>query len=275
MRRYVVVGMVVLLSALIGCKEETSDDSLANIVVSQKKQEGEISSISGRMERVEKTLADIQQSLEKPAATVGIPAPAVITEGGAQDFRNTQEYAQILAALTEVQKTHQEIAAQRAQEELRDPRQAFQAMNDPEQMDSRLTLLVQNFAGRIEDVAKRQQFEADVQQLRQNLTTPRSVQQLYEQRTAELTARLNEEQDQRRKEFIQRELTSLQTATAEQLEERLDRYQRSEQMRQVRELQQTYEIPREVLRDSGIPTMGRGGPGGFQGGPPGGRGRGR
>jgi hypothetical protein len=46
-------------------------------------------------------------------------------------------------------------------------------------------------------------------------------------------------------------------------------------MSQLRQLQETYEIPRDVLRDSGIPTMGRGGPGGFQGGPPGGRGRGR
>lgn len=271
MRRYVVVGMLVLLSALIGCKEETSDDSLADIVVNQKKQEGEISSISGRMERVENTLAEIQQSLEKPAPTVGLPTPPVSTEGAAQDFRNTQEYAQILAMLTEVQKTHQEIAEERAREELRDPRQAFQAMNDPQQMDSRLSLLVQNFAGRIEDVAKRQQFEADVQQLKQSFATPPTVQGLYERRTAELTARLNEEQDQRRKEFIQRELSSLQTATAEQLEERLDRYQRSETMRQVRELQEAYDIPREVLRDSGIPTMGRGGPGGFRGGP--GRGR--
>jgi ribosomal protein RSM22 (predicted rRNA methylase) len=275
MKRCLVVGMIVLLSALIGCKEETSDDSLADIVVIQKKQEREIASMSGRMESVENTLAEIQQSLEKPAVTSGLPAPPVSTEGGAQDFRNTQEYAQILAALTEVQKTHQEIAEERALEELRDPRQAFQAMNDPQQMDSRLTLLVQNFSGRIQDVAKRQQFEADVQQLKQSFSTPLTVQQLYERRTAELTARLNEEQDQRRKEFIQRELNSLQTATAEQLEERLDRYQRSDTMNQLRQLQETYEIPRDVLRDSGIPTMGRGGPGGFQGGPPGGRGRGR
>ncbi|NQT82836.1 hypothetical protein HQ563_07430 [bacterium] len=275
MKRFAVIGMVVLLTALIGCKDETADESLVNIVVNQKNQEREIATISGKIEGLENALVEIQQSLEKPAATIGTPAPAGSTEGGAQDFRNTQEYAQILAGLTEVQKTHQEIAEERAQEELRDPRQAFQAMNDPQQMDSRLSLLVQNFAGRIEDVAKRQQFEADVQQLKQSFTRPSSVQELYERRTAELTTRLNEEQDQRRKEFIQRELTSLGTATAEQLEERLDRYQRSETMRQVRELQETYDIPREVLRDSGIPTMGRGGPGGFQGGPPGGRGRGR
>ena len=279
MRGYVVVGIVIILSALIGCKKETSDDSLANVIVNQKKQEGEISSISARVEKVEKTLAEVQKSLQKPPAPVGLPAPTVSTEGGAQDFRNTQEYAQILAALTDVQKTYQEIAQERAQEELRDPRQAFQAMNDPQEMDRRLSLLVQNFAGRIEDVAKRQQFEADVQQLKQNLTTPATVQQLYERRTAELTARLNEEQDQRRKEFIQRELTSLQTATADELEQRLDRYQRSDTMNQLRELQQTYNIPGDVLRDSGIPTMGRGGPGGgpgaFQAGRMGGRTRGR
>jgi hypothetical protein len=275
MRRCAIVVMVVLLSALIGCKEETADESLADIVVNQKNQEREIATLSGKIEGLENAVAEIRQSFEKPAATIGVPAPTVTTEGGAQDFRNTQEYAQILAMLTDVQKTHQEIAEERAREELRDPRQAFRAMNDPQEMDRRLTLLAQNFSGRIEDVARRQQFEADVQQLKQAFASPPTVQELIDRRTAELTARLNEEQDQRRKEFIQRELTSLQTATAEQLEERLDRYQRSETMSQVRELQETYDIPREILQDSGIPTMGRGGPGGFQGGRAGGRGRGR
>jgi Skp family chaperone for outer membrane proteins len=125
-------------------------------------------------------------------------------------------------------------------------------------MDRRLTLLAQNFAPKIEDAVKRQQFEIDVQQLKQSLAVAVTVEELYQRRTEELTARLNEEQDERRRQFIERQLTSLQTATAEQLQQRLDWYQGSNTMRQMGELQRKYDIPRQTLRDSGIPTLGTG-----------------
>jgi hypothetical protein len=276
MRRCAVVVAVLLLLALIGCKEETFNGRLAaDVAVNQKKQEREIATISGKVEQLEKTLAEIQKSLEKPVAAIGTPPPAASTEGSGVDFRSTQEYAQMVAALSEMQEMRRQIVEERAQQELRDPRQAFQAMGNPQEMDRRLTLLSQNFVSRIEDPAKRQQFEADLQQLRQTIATPMSVNELYQRRTAELTARLNEEQDERRKEFIQRELTSLQSATAEQLEQTLDRYQRSSTMSQLRQLQQTYDIPRDVLQNSGIPTMGGGDRGGFQRGQRGQRGPGR
>ncbi len=271
MSRYGVVATVVLLLVLIGCKQETSDERLVNMAVNQKEQETEIASLSGRIERLEKALVGIQQSLEKTAVAGGAPVPAKSTQGPALDFRETPEYQQIVSALSAVRQTQQNVAREQELEQLRDVGQAFQAMGNPQEMDRRLTLLIQNFSSRIDDPVKRQQFAADVQQLRQSLTTPASVQDLYQRRTAELTARLNEEQDQRRREFIQRELASLQTASAEDLEQRFERYQREDTMRQVRELQQKYDIPRETLRDSGIPTMGRG-PGGF-GDFPGGRGR--
>ena len=275
MRRNVVVGMVVLLLVLIGCKQETSDDRLVDIAVNQKKQERDMINMSGRIEQLEKTLVKIQQSLEKPGLASGAPATAASREGSALDFRNTPEYAQIVESLSAVQQrldttqsslsqTQQNIAREQELEQLRDMGQAFRAMGNPQEMDRRLTLLVQNFAPKIEDAVKRQQFEADVQQLRQSVASPSSVDELYQRRTAELTARLNEEQDQRRRQFIERELSSLQTASAEDLQQRFERYQREDTMRQVRELQEKYDIPSETLRDSGIPSMGRG-PGGFPG----------
>jgi hypothetical protein len=269
MRRYAIVGTAILLLVPFGCKKDASDQNLVEIAVVQEKQQREMLSLSGKIERLEETLVGIQQSLEKPHAAVGVPASAAGKEGSPPDFRDTEEYAQIVALLSDVQtrldstqsglsQTQQNLAREEQLEQLRDVGQAFGALGNPQEMDRRLTLLVQNFAPKIEDAVKRQQFEVDVQQLKESLAAPATVEELYQRRTEELTARLNEEQDERRRQSIERQLTSLQTATAEQLQQRLDWYQRSETMRQVGRLQQEYDIPRQTLRDSGIPTLGTG-----------------
>jgi hypothetical protein len=260
MKTCVVVGMVVGLLILSGCKKETSDERLVGISVSQKKQEQ-------RIERLENTLTEIKQSLDKIGAATGSPAPAEGKEGQVADFRETPEYGQIMAALSALQQAQQEMA-QRVPAQQGGPAQDWRRMNDPQEMDKSLGLLAQNFAPKIADPVKRQQFEADVAQLRANLSKTRTTQELYQQLTASLTERLNNEQDERARQFLEMQLATLETGSAEELEARLQRYQRTETTRQLRELQQTYNIPRQTLRDAGIPAMGP------MGGPPGGFGPG-
>ena len=259
---------------LAGCGRKDYDQGVVDIAIGQKKQDAEINQIATRIEGVDKRLNEIQQSIQKIAPPAGSAEPATTAEGESEgpkevEFKDAPEYKQIVARLTSLQQqlnltrsglseTRDTLATEREREALLDPRQAMQAMTDPQELDRRLDLLARNFGGRIEDVGRRQQFQADVQQLRQSLTNV-SRQEQYERVVNDLTQRLNAEQaDSRAREWIDRQIQDLQAASGQELEGRLERYQRMQTVRQVRDLAQQYDIPREVLQESGLPAMGRG-----------------
>jgi GTP1/Obg family GTP-binding protein len=130
-------------------------------------------------------------------------------------------------------------------------------MNNPQELDRRLTLLAESFAPKIEDATQRQQFRADMEQLKRNLSYTPSTEELHQRVVSDLTERLNSEENERARGFIERQMQSLQAASGEELEGRLERYRRFDSFRQLRELQQKYDIPRETYTDAGLPSMGR------------------
>ena len=294
MSKYVIVGVMAVMLAFSGCQDEGSDDRLIEVAVKQDKHKGDIDKLSKRVEGFENRLVGIEQSLEKLPPPTGTPEAAVTAEEETTgpkvvEFKDTPEYSQIAAQLSAIQQrlgatqsglveTQEGIAREQEQRRLRDPAEAMRAMSNPQEMNRRLTLLAQNFAGKIEDPVKRQQFEVDVQQLKRNLSENQnlSAQERYQQVTSDLAERLKNEENERAREFIQRQVQSLETASAEELEGRLERYSRFGSMRLLRDLQSKYDIPRETYRDAGLPSMGmgRGGPMGMgRGGPRGRRGR--
>jgi hypothetical protein len=280
MARYAALWVIAALLLFVGCREQSSDSRLIDVGVKQDEHKGDIDRLSRRIEGFDKRLARIQESLKQLPEPTGSPEPATTaaqesTEPKVVEFKDTPEYAQIVAQLSAVQQqlaltqsrlteSQDEVAAEEQRRQLQDPAQAFQAMNDPQEMNRRLSLLGQNFAGKIQDPVKRQQFEVDIEQLKRKLSETPSTQELYQRVTASLTERLNTEQNDRAKEFIQRQIQELQTASGEDLQGRLDRYQRFETFRELRDLQSNYDIPRETLTEAGLPSMGgdRGGPGG-------------
>ncbi len=274
MKQYAIVGLAAFLLALVGCEEKTFDQRLVDITVKQGEHEDQISRIATRIEGVDRRLEEIQQTLEKIPPASGAPEPVKVVEEEATEpevveFKDTPEYKQIVAQLSTIQqqlnltrsgveKAQQDAASERERAQLRDPRQAMSAMTNPQEMNKRLDLLLQNFGQKIQDPQKRQQFEADLNRFRQSLSGSRSAQDLYAQIADDLNERLLNEENERSRERIQRELQSLESASGEDLEGRLDRYQRMQTFRQIRDLTTTYNIPRETLQDSGLPAMGRG-----------------
>jgi flagellar biosynthesis regulator FlaF len=286
MKKHAIMGFAAILLLLPGCQEGQFDDQLKDIAVKQNTHEKDLNQIAWKMEGVTRRLERIEGSLEKLSPASGSPeAPTTVeTEPlGPQvvEFKDTPEYKQIVARLSTIQQelsltqsnlvgTEEDAATQRERAQMTDPAQMMQAMRDPKQLSSRLDALVQNFAQNIEDPVKRQQFEAEVHQFKRSLSQNVTDQQLYQQVYNDLTERLNAEQNERAREYIQREIRSLESASGEELAGRLDRYTRLQNFRQLRDLTQTYEIPREVLLDSGLPAMG-----GQPGRPEGRRGQGR
>jgi hypothetical protein len=285
MKKYLIASVAVLLLALLGCREDASDERVIEAAVKQDKHTGDIATLSTRIEGFENRLAGIEKSLQKVPEPTGSPEPAATAEeknAGPKvvEFKDTPEYGQIAADLSAIQQqltltegslgqTKDEMAREEEQRRLRDPAEAWRVMNDPQEMNRRLTLLAQNFVPTIQDPVKRQQFEADVEQLKRSLSEKPDTQQLYQQTVADLTARLNQEQDERARQFIQNQIQSLETASADELQGRLERYNRFGTVRLLRDLQSKYDISRETYTNAGLPSMGMGG-GGFRG--PGGQG---
>jgi hypothetical protein len=255
---------------------------LVDITVKQEKHGDEIGKIDTKIDGVSKRLAQVEESLQKVTPPAGAPEPTKSTEPRVVEFKETPEYERIAAQLSALQQqlttvgsnltvTQEMIAKQEELARLRDPGQAWRAMNDPQELAKRLDILSRNFSQKIEDPLLRQQFEADVEAYKQKISAKLSPQELQQQALQELTDRAAAAQDDRARERVQREIDSLNSASGEELEGRLDRYQRFQSLNQVRQLAEKYSIPRETLTDSGIIAMGR--EGGDTGGRPAATGR--
>ncbi len=273
MKEYVVVGITALVLILVGCEKESFDQRLVDIAVNQGDQEDDIGLLARRVEGIDRRLQVIQQSLDKITPPSGAPETPKATEEQTTElpvveFKDAPEYKQIVALLSGVQQqlnltqsnlveTQENIANQEERDQMRDPRQAMTVISNPQQLSERLDSLVRNFGQAIEDPVRRQEFEAEVHQFRRSLSENPSTRELYQQTMDELTQRLNNEQNDRAREWIEREIRSLESATGEELAGRLERQTRFQNLRQLRDLTRKYDIPRDALTDAGLPAMGR------------------
>jgi hypothetical protein len=179
----------------------------------------------------------------------------------------------------ELAKTRQQVADLRKEydkekelEALRDPRQAWEAMGNAEMLLARIDRFAEAQAATIEDVAQRDQFLADVKALRQEIDTrakmtPEQQADYYRTRITDL---LNAETDDRRRQWYERQLETLNNADEEVVTAQLDRAVRMDNARAVGELASRYEVSGDTLRDNGLISFGGrgnfGGPGGAAGG---------
>jgi hypothetical protein len=169
-----------------------------------------------------------------------------------------------------VTKLNNEYRADKELAELRDPRQTWEAMGDPEQLGSRLDRFAQTYAPTIEDVATRDQFVADVKALKDQVDARANmtVQEQVDHYQTRLTEQINAETNDRMRQFYERQLETLTSGDEEAVAQQLQRAALFENTRSVGELAEKYDVPRETLRDNGLMSFGRGG---FGGGGPGGR----
>jgi hypothetical protein len=240
---------------LLGCGEKGADQRLVEIVVKQAKQEKAMNRMASRMEGIERTLREIQESLRGNIAASVRTEPAEATKGRAVDFRNTPEYTQMAAALSAIQQRLNlaESAPLMTKEdraealELVQRKEAVTQFNmelksiyNPEAMRETLEIIVENHAQDIDAPVRRQEFDADIEQLRKINSDDTTQEELYDHLVSDLRQRLDASQDQRAREWLQRQLSELETASADELDRVLQQCRCLHNFLRIRELPGKY-----------------------------------
>ncbi len=277
LRLFALVAVVTLSCS--GCFKSGDGDRVDRLSAEQEEHTRQISRMSRKIDTVDEKLSGIQKSVN---ALLGAGSGAQSAKREelivASDFASTEEYKgviQLLGSLQEQVATVQgdfagfqdHLRAARELEALRDRGAAFQALSQPGEMSRRLDILVKNFSGSIPDAATRSQFLQDVEALKASFFASLSPEEKLQRARAMLTERINNApSDERMRGMLERQLRSLDdTENAQELGERVDRFLQFEKTRDVGELTQKYNIPEDVVRDSGLVSFGRGGPGFFPG----------
>jgi len=259
-----------------GCSKGGDDNRAADLLPRQEEHARKIAQMSEKMDSVDEKLSGIEKGIN---ALLGAGSATASTQGdgaaGTSSFANTDEYKDITRQIGVLE---QQVAAVQGaftgfqdeqrqtteREALRDPRAAWRAMSQPEELTRRLDILAKNFSGKINDPATRNQFVADVEDLKGRYSAPLSPQEKQQQARSLIAAAIDEAQDDRARGWLERQLQSLDEApNAEELAQRVDRTLQMQRMREIGEMTRKYNIPEDTVRDSGIVSFGRGGPGGF------------
>ncbi len=275
------VGLAVLaVLCCFGCSKggENNPDEL---VSGQEEHARKIAQISKQVDALDAKLSNIERSIN---ALLGIESGAGSARGGgigaSSTFSSTEEYKNIMDQIGVLQEQvavvqgefvgfQQEEQQARDLEALRDRGAAWRAMTQPEELTRRLDILVKNFSGRINDSATRSKFVNDVEALKSKYSATLSPDEKREQARALLAEQINSADNEREVERLQRQLQELdEVQGAEEMEDRANRVIQFQRMRELGEMARTYNIPEDVLRDSGVVSFGRGGRPGFG---PGGR----
>lgn len=279
---------VVMLAALClwGCGKGSTSKRVDELVIRQGEHDQKISQTSRKIDAVDEKLTRIEKSVN---ALLARGSGAASTERAqvavSSNFASTKEYQDITRQIGVVQEqlatVQQEFADLRAretqggaQDALRDRGSAWRAMGEPKELSQRLDNLARNFSGRIADPATRTQFVNELENMKGRYGAQLSPEQKREQARALVSEAISSTQDERARGWMEGQLRSLDEAgSPEELTERADRVIQFQRMREIGELTRKYNIPQEVVRDSGLVSFDRGGPGGGPGGfgPRGGR----
>ncbi len=261
-----------------GCQQGGNDQRVGELLVKQEQHTQNISEMSKKMDSIDGKLVAIEKKIEAL-----LPAGSAARTGGAAEmavassFASTKEYQDIMRQINLFQEQiaavqgdflgFQDKASEaKKREALRDPRSAFGAMGDPKQLAERLDNLVKNASGRIGDPSTREQFAVDVENLKDKYSAVLSPEEKRDQARALVEQALNSmtDADDRSRGWLEGQLKSLDEASGEDLDRRVNMALQFQKMREISDLTQKYNIPSEVVRDSGLMSFGgRGGPGGF------------
>jgi hypothetical protein len=266
---------VVAAIFLWGC-QGGGNREVTELLTEQQKQARDITQMSKRMDAVDEKLTGIEKSVNALLAS-GVGAAAKTGTGVvvASNFASTKEYQDIMRQISTLQgqvgSAQQEFVSfrdaeseQKQREALRDRGTAFRAMGDPKELSSRMDNLVKNFSGKIADAGTRSQFVSDVENLKSKFSAQLSPEEKRQAAKELLSARLAGMQDDRGKAWVEGQLKSLDdTSNPQQLQQQIDNITQFQTMREIGELTQKYNVPEDVVRDSGLVAFDRGGPPGF------------
>jgi outer membrane murein-binding lipoprotein Lpp len=286
----IAVGLGICLGAgltlLGGCSSKTDEvDTLRREQNRAIEQVGrDVEAMRHRVERLDGDIKDMQVELfelERKVATELVavrggeePGPSERTDGGEAAPDNgtpprvqieplevstlgelAGEVAKLKAELTQLRDQYQ---SEKELEALRDPRQTWEAMNDPEKLTERLERFERVWSPKIEDGATRAQFQTDVQAVVDQMKTRAAMSrdELLAHYRVKLTDRINTETNQRMRQWYEQQLRTLDSGNERVVETQLTTFQRYDTVQALKEVAEKYKVSNEDLRDNGLQTYG-------------------
>jgi hypothetical protein len=253
------VALTAILLIVVGCGKKESDARLVEIAIKVEKQRADVDRMARTLEAIERKLDASPESSKKGASSSLTPEVPEARQG-AVDFRETPEYGKMVEALSAIQQQlgFMQTDFARTKEQIKRDRwtnqgQQWEALNHPREMTERLDALVENFAQQIDDPVARQQFEADIQQLRQINSDSLSTQELSQWLASTLNQRWNDAQDEEARKWIEHQLSDLASPSEGNLDAAVARVRSDINRIRLGEMIATHHIPREALNDAGLP----------------------
>jgi hypothetical protein len=246
-----------LLLTLPGCGDRSLEqEHLAEMTIELNKNSERIKELSLALDGVNARLASIESSLLKllsPSSPSGLAETSV---GGSADMENLSR--QVVVLMEELAATNEELAsAKGAMEKIvakaSEPKDIggalFKVAGDPQNFADGVDKLVQRVSPRIEDAATRQNFEAEMAQLRDLVLTPTSPEELYQELHARHLEKLNAVTNENDRRAVEEAIRQLENCSEQELQKRLAQYARERTLGEFFRIVKnpTYGVQREDL----------------------------
>lgn len=137
-----------------------------------------------------------------------------------------------------------------------DPREIWEAMGNPKELNRRLDSLVEAFPSKISDERKRRAFIEEVEALKETIGTEMSDDELYQLVRNRLSERIGSTGNEKEKGWLQRQLEALEQSRGGERRGMIDRFVRFHNIRVLFELAQKYSVPPEQMVRCGLAFIG-------------------
>jgi hypothetical protein len=271
-RHFTAVAIATAFLIAVGCQKEPSEEHLLEIAVKLEKQQRQLDRIDTAVESIGEELREIQERF--PAGPVVEEAGAAVTASEEASFASGREYQDLMGQIAVVQSQllsleqefltfrqgEEQVRERKEKEALRDQGTAWRAMGEPDEVSRRLDILLENFSGNIEDPVARDAFAAEVEEMKSRYLTPLSPEQKREQARAAIVGAMDLMTDERSQRWLEEQLRTFDEATNPlEVGMRVNVTLQLQRIREMGELAQRYNIPGQVMRDSGLLSLPGGG----------------
>jgi hypothetical protein len=274
LRRSVVALVMAGSFIAVGCQKETSDEHLIEIAVKLEKQQRQLDRIDRAVESIGERFHELEGSFPAGGGT-GETGPEAAPGGGKEtSLASSKQYQDIMGQMAVLQSQlvnleeeilmlrvgQEEVRKRREKEALRDQGAAWRAMGEPEELSGRLDILLKNFSGNIEDPVMRDAFTAEVEEMKNRYLTPLSPEQKREQARTAIVEAMDLMPDERSRTWLEQQLREFDEASNPlEVGMRVNLTLQLQRVREMGELAQRWNIPGQVMRDSGLLSLPAGG----------------
>lgn len=179
-----------------------------------------LDSIERRLERMEQDIRQLEGMVRHLDATKGLPPEGPVTPPAA------------------------------------DPKEIWEAMGNPRELNRRLENLSKGFSPKIPDERKRAEFVEEVEELKETIGKEMSEEELYHLVQNRLSEKMGSTGNDREKAWLQRELKTLEQSKNDERRRMIDRFVRFHNIRVLFELAQKYSIPPDEMVRHGLAFIG-------------------